>query len=68
MTDPDTPRRIELPPGVPLWDGEHDTSVGYKPHHQRGECTCGWHGRWRSGPIRGHHASADADQHFNDES
>lgn len=61
------PRRIELPPGVPLWDGVHDISVfGVKSwQYRRGECSCGWRGNWRRGKRAALNAQADADEHHN---
>lgn len=67
MTGPDVPRRIELPPGTPLWDGVHDTSVEGTSTRCRGRCTCGWHGRWRRNLDRAGDAQADADEHYNNE-
>lgn len=51
-----------------IWDGEHETSTQWlSKTKRRGRCTCGWRGRWRRGARAGWEATADADEHYNNE-
>lgn len=53
----------------PVWDGVHDTSIAGKPSDPTAQavCTCGWPGGpVRTGNDRRWQATADADQHHNE--
>lgn len=63
------PIGAELAPTGPVWDDVHDTSIAGKPSDPTAQavCTCGWPGGpVRTGNDRRWQATADADQHHNE--